>query len=176
MEDPWYSERRERWRPETINLLLIAESAPAIRPGDRRRYFYDEDLTGSDGLFREVVKVLLGTGSLRSGNGAKVPWLRQLRNMGVYLIDLSPVAVDKDMVTDRRGTLQRYVPDCVERASSLKPEGVVLIKRNVFELLRDPMRDAGLQLLHDAPIPFPGSGQQARFRERFSSATAGLRP
>ena len=55
-EDAWYAERRTRWQPEHVRLLLIAESAPDDG-GDiaNRRFFYDDNLTAKDGLFREVV-------------------------------------------------------------------------------------------------------------------------
>jgi len=51
-EDPWYAQRRARWKPAHVRLLLIAESAPDDG-GDvaNRRFFYNEDLTGKDGLF-----------------------------------------------------------------------------------------------------------------------------
>lgn len=63
-EDPWYSVRRPRWKPEHVRLLLIAESAPDDG-GDlaSRRFFYDEYLTGKDGLFREGVRSLRQSGA-----------------------------------------------------------------------------------------------------------------
>lgn len=58
-EDPWYAERRARWQPDRVRLLLVAESAPDDG-GDiaNRRFFYDDTLTSKDGLFREVVRAL----------------------------------------------------------------------------------------------------------------------
>lgn len=58
-EDPWYAERRARWRPNRVRLLMIAESVPDDG-GDEanRRFFYDDRLTGNDGLFRQTVQVL----------------------------------------------------------------------------------------------------------------------
>lgn len=70
--------------------------------------------------------------------------------------------------------LRQNIETTVTLASSLTPEGVLLVKRNVFELLNSPMRDAGLRVLHDDFIPFPGSGQQRRFRERFAQAISSL--
>jgi hypothetical protein len=60
-EDPWYAERRARWKPDKVRLLLIAESAPDDG-GDEssRRFFHNDALTGRDGLFRQVVQVLFG--------------------------------------------------------------------------------------------------------------------
>lgn len=48
------------------------------------------------------------------------------------------------------------------------------MKLNVFDLLERPICAASLPLLHDAMIPFPGSGKQKRFRERFADALARL--
>ncbi|TGY33082.1 hypothetical protein E5344_14680 [Microbacterium laevaniformans] len=170
-EDRWYAERRTRWQPENVRLLLVAESAPDD-VGDiaNRRFFYDETLTSKDGLFREVVRALYDDPPLISGPNAKTPWLARLQADGFFLIDLAAEPVNYHGARERAAALRRNIETAVTLASSPEPEGVVLVKRNVFELLSGPMRDAGLLVLHDDFIPFPGSGQQRRFRERFAQA------
>lgn len=170
-EDDWYADRRARWKPERVRLLLIAESAPDDG-GDpaNRRFFYDEHLTSKDGLFREVVRVRYDNPKLDSGPEAKTPWLEKLKADGIYLIDLAGVPVNYHSPSQRLEALQRSVEETVALASSLSPEGVALVKQNVFDLLEAPVRAADLPLLHDEFIPFPGSGQQKRFRERFAQA------
>jgi hypothetical protein len=172
-EDPWYAERRARWKPDHVHLLLIAESAPDDG-GDvaNRRFFYDDSLTGKDGLFREIVRALYEDPPLTSGPNAKRPWLEKLKADRVYLIDLAPVPVNFHAPSERASALQRNIETTVSHATELEPGGIVLIKQNVFDLLERPIRQAGLPLLHDAMIPFPGSGQQKRFRERFAAALA----
>lgn len=172
-EDPWYRERRARWKPERVRLLLIAESAPDDG-GDlaNRRFFYDEHLTGKDGLFREVVRALYDDPPLVSGPHAKTPWLERLKSDGVYLVDLATTPVNYHSPVAREAALRRNIDETVELARELDPVGIVLVKQNVFDLLAGPLRTAGLPLLHDAMIPFPGSGQQKRFRERFAAALA----
>lgn len=174
-EDPWYAIRRARYRPDSVRLLLIAESAPDDG-GDvtNRRFFYDDYLTSRDGLFREVVLALYDRPTLVSGPHAKTPWLEKLKADGVYLVDLATVPVNYHSATEREATLQASVEETVELAISLNPEGIVLVKQNVFDLLERPVREAGLPLLHDQFMPFPGSGQQKRFRERFAGALARL--
>ena len=174
-EDPWYSERRARWKPEHVRLLLIAESAPDDG-GDlaNRRFFYDEYLTGKDGLFREVVRSLYDNPSLQSGPNEKTPWLERLKSDGSYLIDLAAVPVNHHSPVGRETALKQNIDEVVAHARELDPTGIVLVKQNVFDLLEQPLRAAGLPLLHDAMIPFPGSGQQKRFRERFADALARL--
>ncbi|WJX99919.1 hypothetical protein [Curtobacterium sp. 458] len=174
-EDPWYAERRARWQPERVRLLLVAESAPDDG-GDlaNRRFFFDETLTSKDGLFREVVRARYDDPPLTSGPNAKTPWLARLQADGVFLIDLAAEPVNYHGAEQRAATLRRNIEATVTLASSLEPEGIVLVKRNVFKLLNSPMRDAGLRVLHDDFIPFPGSGQQRRFRERFAQAISSL--
>ena len=85
-EDSWYSERRERWKPDKVRCLLIAESAPDDGGNAaNRRFFYDEDLTRHDVLFREVVKVMFGESPGEAAPGTKLPWLRRLRDEGFSL-------------------------------------------------------------------------------------------
>jgi hypothetical protein len=174
-EEDWYSERRARWEPEHVRLLLIAESAPDDG-GDiaNRRFFYDESLTGKDALFREVVRALYDDPPLVSGPDAKTPWLKKLKHDGVYLIDLAPVPVNYHTPLERADALQLNIEATISRAAELQPDGVVLVKQNVFGLLQNPVLEAGLSLLHDDFIPFPGSGQQKRFRERFAAALTEL--
>lgn len=45
----------EKYRPAEIKLLLVAEAPP----GAEERYFYFQDVTSNDWLFRGVVEVLL---------------------------------------------------------------------------------------------------------------------
>lgn len=174
-EDAWYADRRARWKPERVRLLLVAESAPDDG-GDlsNRRFFYDDRLTRSDGLFREVVRALYDTPTLVSGDGQKRPWLAQLQSDGVYLIDLATRPVNNHSPQERREVLEARIHETVALARDLRPDGIILVKKNVFELLAVPMRQAALPVLHDAFIPFPGSGQQKRFRESFAGAICQL--
>lgn len=166
-EDPWYAERRERWRPDHVRLLLIAESPPDPGGGPRR-YFYDDDMTAQDSLFREIARTLLGAETLKSGAGAKPPWLSRLKSQGVFLIDLAPIPVNRVHQDQSETILIKSVPECLARVEHIGPDGIILIKKSVFTLLHAPMLRAGFPLLNTSDIPFPGSGQQKRFREAMS--------
>jgi hypothetical protein len=174
-EDAWYSDRRASWKPEHVRLLLVAESAPDDGSDVAgRRFFYDTRLTGHDNLFRETVRALYAPQSLESGSDAKRPWLQRLKDDGVFLIDLAPLPVNYHGAVQRKSLLEDNITGAVRRAKALQPDGVILIKQIVFDLLASPLRAASLPLLHDEFIPFPGSGQQKRFRERFAAAVQQL--
>jgi hypothetical protein len=84
-ELPWYGELRQRWRPNHVRLLLIAESAPADHGEEsRRRFFYLDRLSRADNLFRGVVEALYGVTQLDSRTEPKTPWLERLRAVGVF--------------------------------------------------------------------------------------------
>jgi hypothetical protein len=145
-----------RYRPATVDLLLVAE-APPENPA---RYFYFEDVQKHDALFRETSRAVLG----REPTRAKRELLTDLQKHGVFLIDLK-----LDPKTEPNEDLSRCVPDLVARVKAIAPRRVILIKANVFDLLFESLRQAGLPVA-DKRIPFPGSGQQARFREKMREA------
>jgi hypothetical protein len=51
----------------------------------------------------------------------------------------------------------------------LQPQKIILIKATVYDAAYRPLRDAGF-LVVEVRVPFPGSGQQSRFREAFRTA------
>lgn len=149
-------EAAERYRPERICLLLVAEAPPSALG----RYFYFEDVREQDSLFRYIVESVLGRSPSRVD---KAHQLSQLRDRGVFLTDLKT----EPKVGDER--LDADVPDLVSRVVALKPDHVITIKANVCDLCQGPLRAAGLNVI-DERIPFPGSGQQRRFVESMSRA------
>ena len=116
---------------------------------------------------------LYDSGKLLKGE-TKTPWLERLRNDGVYLIDLSPVPVNSLSPAERRIALKDSVEDCVRRAVELAPDGVLICHAPSFLLLAQPIRDAGLPLLHDTAIPFPLGNKRSEFVTKVRVAVAKL--
>lgn len=168
-EIPWYTELRNAWKPSHVRLLMIAESAPDDG-GDpqNRRFFYSERL-GHDNLFRGVVAAMYGVTKDDLAARGKRPWLERLRDDGFYLIDLMPHPVNAGQA-HRRKARAHHVADCVQRAAALNPDGVLVVKKDIFTLLRRPLLDASLNLLHDSGIPFPLGNTRAEFVTRMDAA------
>jgi hypothetical protein len=154
---------------------MIAESAPADG-GDVscRRFFYAAERLGPDNLFRGVVKAMYGTSKVELQRTGKHPWLERLRSDGFILIDLAPYPVNALSPAERRRVLHEAVPGCVARASALDPEGVVVVKADLYGMLARPLSAAGLLLLQDRPIPFPLGNMRADFVSRFNQARSRL--
>jgi hypothetical protein len=151
--------RREResarYRPDEIELLLVAEAPPRALD----RYFYFDDVREQDSLFRYVCRGVLRREPTREG---KSELLRALRDRGVFLIDLSEEPLNGPSLRD-------CVPGLVGRCRSLSPRKIILIKATVFDAAYRDLRDAGLPV-SEVRVPFPGSGRQREFEVAFQEA------
>lgn len=144
-----------RFRPNPVELLLIAEAPPAAPD----RYFYFPEVGSHDSLFRYVSRSILG---IEPSRAEKADRLAELRDRGVFLIDLMPDPVDGSDLAD-------YVPVLLRRVRRLDPGKIILIKATVHDAALGPLVAAGLPVSRER-IPFPGSGQQRRFEETFARA------
>jgi hypothetical protein len=145
----------DRYRPERIETLLIAEAPPSALD----RYFYFPDVEAHDSLFRHVAAAILGETPSRDGMETA---LSALCARGFFLIDVSPEPLGA-------APLEAHVPALVERVRHLAPEKVILIKATVYDAAFTALAAAGLPVV-DERIPFPGSGQQRRFAVAFDRA------
>lgn len=151
---------RERYRPDPVQLLFVAESPPESEEG---RFFYNADLTRGDHLFRALMEVAFDDFDPHSAS--KGAWLERFRDAGCYLIDLTDEPVNRLPKEARRRALVAALPGTLTEIRALaSPETpIVLVKKNVFELLHEPLRAAGLNVVHDQGLPFPANGWQPRF-------------
>src|SRR3954471_11295797 len=116
----------ERYRPDVIDLLLVAEAPPSALD----RFFYFEHVPTHDSLFRYVVRGLLGETPSRD----KARYLDELRARGVFLVHLS-----EDPFSLRRDVVPGCVPGLVRRCRELRPRRVVLIGAGTFDHAYDAL-------------------------------------
>jgi hypothetical protein len=148
-----------KYKPGAVKLLLIAEAPPCTTD----RYFYFEDVQQHDSLFRYVCRGIFGVIPPRD---RKADYLAELRDSGVFLIDLS-----EEPIPD--GAKTRIAPQQVDkliaRCRDLNPQSIILIKSNVYDLSYKPLKSAKFNVI-DARMPFPASGQQNKFALAFATA------
>lgn len=145
-----------------MRLLLVGESAPDPGSADRR-FFYSDELDRRDNLFRGIVHALYDVKVRKKTTKSKNPFLTRLRADGVYLIDLVPYPVDKLGAKQRREARLSSAPALVAEAQRLAPDGIIVCHMPTFLVARAPLCDAGLNLLHREPLPFPLGNMRARF-------------
>jgi hypothetical protein len=143
----------ERYQPRHIETLLVAEAPPTALD----RYFYFEDVQTQDSLFRHVAELVLGEKPTRD----KAPYLDELKDRGWFLIHVA-----EDPIGSRREQIPPLIPDLLARCEELKPDRVVVIGAPLYDLVYDALRAAGLPVV-DVRLPYPGSGQQGRFKDLF---------
>jgi hypothetical protein len=144
-----------KYAPNRLRLLLVAESPP----DDLTRSFYFEEPNSADPVFDAVCEVLFE----ERPAGAKVPFLKELKRRGVFLVELKPDAPRGDE------KLAPYVPPLLINLDTLSPENIILISDEVYEAAFRAIEKAGLPVV-DVKVPSPGAGDEASFRNKFRQA------
>lgn len=154
---------REKYLPEKIRILLVAEQPPI----NLDRFFYYENVKEHDWLFLGVMKVLDPVKCRLYLDGGrqsqdKRAMLENFRRADFFLMDM----FDSPLVEDQKD-------DFIDRISALESEGrldksvpVILIKANVYDNLYRKLKILGYNVVNQR-IPFPGSGQQKNFDNAF---------
>jgi hypothetical protein len=158
-----YATAREKYRPDKIRILFVAESPPSSGG-----YFYFPNTIGKDHLFRETMKALKlwPTRKAMSKGVDKRPLLEEFRSRGFFLIDTCEVPVDKLPAGQRHEAINRDAPGLAARAQALHPDHIIIVKKTVYLPIRDALQRAGLKqgILNKQPISFPSHGNQRNYR------------
>lgn len=162
-----YASARNKYKPRQIRVLLLAEGPP----DSLDRHFYFEDVKKQDSLFLEIMGVLYPEQKKRYlASGRETELKQELLSLfqedGYFLLDLADVPCSL-----LEGGIETEVPELLKRLSKLidKKTPVILIKANVYDLCYVTLTESGYSV-HPERMPFPGSGQQKVFREKFRKA------
>lgn len=164
-----YAKATTKYKPRQVKTLLIGEAPPC----NLDRFFYFEDVKKQDSLFLEIVGVLYPDKKqqyLKAGRPTegKAELLDMFAEDGYLLVDLyeTPVtsATDEEAIASLLARLEKLVDKTVP---------IILIKTNVFDLVYPVLEEKGYNVINER-LPFPGSGQQKVFREKFAAILHGL--
>ena len=155
---------RERYKPNHIRVLLIAESPPSSGG-----YFYFTRTIGKDHLFRETMKALgfwPETQPMRKGLD-KRRLLSRFRSAGFFLIDTCETPVDKLNTAARTTAIANGASDLPRKVSNLDPDKIIILKKTVYHPARHSLKAAGWnrRILNSRAIPFPSHGNQTQYRK-----------
>jgi hypothetical protein len=143
---------RARYRPERIATLLVSESAPASG-----EFFY----FGNTALAREMARAMTAAGLISSGD-----FPEQFKARGWYLDDLVLTPVNR-LEAARKKQCRDAQKSLAKRIEKYRPRAIVSLLLSIEDIVEDAAIAAG----SDAPryaVPFPGNGQQARFRKEMA--------
>ncbi len=163
------SEAREKYRPENIKLMFIAEAPPSAE----ERFFYYEDLTKGDSLFLYVIRSVfpdLKNESVPLLRAKKAELLKRFMLEGYFLEDAVAFPILQGTRSrDKISTIERSFTSLNKRIEKYKDTTkMVLISSTVFSAINSKMKYREYYVLNKTAIPFPGSGQQKRFEEEIA--------
>lgn len=148
---------REKYRPPIIATLFVGESAP-----HSGKFFY----CGENTMLREMRFVLESwIGEPFSGSQA---FLDAFKARGWYLDDLVLTPVNHLLRTDRKAQCRLAEKSLANRLRLYNPKAIVMLLVSIEPFVARAALDAGCP----APqyvVPFPGMGQQNRFRSRMAA-------
>lgn len=162
-----YRTASNKYKPADLKTLIIAEAPPC----NLDRFFYFEEVPRQDSLFLEMMGVLYPEMKAqylakKRDPALKVELLEEFQADGYWLMDLAELPYEVSGIRH-----EDSLPDLLARVEKAAgPETrMVLVKANVFDCCYAALKEAGYKVSAER-IPFPGSGQQAVFREGFRRA------
>lgn len=168
-----YDELRKRYKPLHIKVLFIAESPPPEATKDSSRHFYRSDrVRRDDRLFVNTMKALYPEAAQQTEamiEPHKEAWLRRFQADGYYMIEaLEQSQVHEVTKQQRQQKIAQNLPALLKRVGELatRDTKIILIKSNVFEVMAEPLRQAGHTVLNAGLLDYPGRFNQRAYREK----------
>lgn len=161
-----YAKARNKYKPRQIRTVLIAEGPP----NSLERHFYFEDVKKHDSLFLEIMGVLYPEQkqrylSSKRDTQLKAELLESFQEDGYWLLHLSELPCGLSDLP-----LPALVPSLLARLEEVdKKTPIILIKSSLYDICYEALSAQGYNVINER-MPFPGSGQQGIFREKFRKA------
>lgn len=170
-----YDDTRQKYKPKSITVLLIAESPPPAAEVASSRHFYRTDIVRRDDrLFVNTIKAVYPEAAAQTEaqlEPKKEDWLRRLQKDGWYMIEaLEESQIHEVTKQDRQARIAASLPRLLERVKALATPKtkIILIKSNVFEVAAEPLRAAGFDVLNKQLLDYPGRFNQKAYREKLA--------
>ena len=162
-----YEKAAKKFKPDKIKILFIAESPPFKKEGEEPRYFYFENVKGKDFLFRSIMEVLFPDEYENFKiNSNKILLLNKFKEIGFFLIDACDYPINQH--NNRNSFINNDFSKLIQKIETLIDKGtkIILIKKNIFELLFDRLKSRGFQVINIEHLDFPSCGNQLKFKEK----------
>lgn len=169
-----YENIREKYKPSSVELLLIAESPPPASNVESSRHFYRTDrIRNNDQLFTNTIQALYPESPTDAKSIAtqKAKWLDKLKTDGIYMIEALPSSLPHNVTKkERQELIKNNLEKLIKKIKTLKNPNtkIVLIKSNVFEIAANPLKSEGFKVLNKELVDYPGQYNQAAYREKLA--------
>jgi len=173
---PSYEIIREKYRPQHIKILLIAESPPP--PPDvqsSRQFYYTGRIRKDDRLFTNTIRALYPE-TIETPEpeleAHKEAWLKRFMHDGWYMIEALTESQPHEATKEQRQErIRQALPALLERIRNVASDDtkVILIKSNVYDVAATPLRDAGFTVLNTELVDYPGRFNQKAYRAKLAA-------
>jgi hypothetical protein len=143
---------RARFRPERITTLFVGESAPAS--GD---FFY----YGNNAMLRHMQR------AVQDSFGESSDFLKSFKAFGWYLDDLVLEPVDKLSLLEREAKCLDAQNSLADRIAEYQPLAIVTLLLRISDIVDAAAIAANCNAARFA-VPFPGMGNQTRFKDEMA--------
>ena len=174
-----YDDIRQKYRPETVKILLIAESPPpAPEVQSSRQFYYTDRIRQDDRLYTNTMRALFAEAADLTEpelEQDKEKWLRKFQADGYYMIEaLEESQVHEVTKKQRQQLIAAAAPRLIERVHQIaSPKTkIILIKSNVYEMAAGPLRQAGFNVLNTELLDYPGRYNQRAYKQKLSKLIA----
>lgn len=168
-----YETTRQRYKPDPIKVLFVAESQPPAANIQSSRQFYRSDrIRKDDRLFVNTIKALypeVVAETERAIEGQKEQWLRRFQADGYYMIEALDESLEHEVTKkERQEKIRQQLPALIHKVHTLASAGtkLILIKSNVFDVAAEPLEQAGFTVLNTTLVDYPGQFNQRTYREK----------
>ena len=151
-----YKEAAEKFLPEKIKVLFIAESPPA-----NGSFFYFK-FSKKEILLSTITTALLGDGKGYTKNDSKIEFLKILKDKGYFLIDAVDYPINTTGDRSRELIIQKEIESLTDKLKELESRNkidnhtkIILIKKSVFNVLNNTLKQKGYNVLNNAKVDFP---------------------
>jgi len=151
-----YKEASEKFLPEKIRVLFIAESPPA------NGSFFFFEFARQEILLTTLTTALFGDGNGFTKNDSKVDFLKELKREGYFLIDAVEYPINMTSDKNRELIIRKENDNLLERLEGLKrinrvdaDTKIILIKKSVYNILVNVLREKGFNILNNSKVDFP---------------------
>jgi hypothetical protein len=167
-----YELARLKYKPLSINFLLVAETPPKT---NSNRFFYFENVMEQDSLFIETMKVLypamIKNIEIKELRKNKKKFLGKFQSDGFYLIDSLETPFEIKYSSSQKIQLIRAGQvSLLNRIKGLiNPKTkVILLSSTVYKANFEYLKQNGINVINEELIDFPGSGGQTKYREKMA--------
>ena len=157
---------REKYRPQKVKLIFIAEAPPCTEG----QFFYFNDVQKGDSLFLHIIRAVfpdLEEWETKLIRAKKEELLFRFRDAGYFLEDSVPQTIGKGTKPkEKQAIIIKNQAGLINRIEPYKEKSkLILLSSLVFKLNYTILKNNGFTILNDFMIPFPGSGQQGKFKD-----------